>query len=101
MVDAAAVRAVDDLIDAIGEVTVDSGDAITAAREAYDALTDTQKELVKNYEKLTAAEETYAALVDAAAAKAVDDLIDAIGEVTVDSGEGTDDDGRSGRSEGR
>ena len=87
MVDAAAARAVDDLIDAIGEVTVDSGDAITAAREAYAALTDTQKELVKNYEKLTAAEETYAALVDAAAAKAVDDLIDAIGEVTVDSGD--------------
>ena len=87
MVDAAAAKAAEDLIDAIGEVTVDSGDAITAAREAYDALTDTQKELVKNYEKLTAAEETYAALVDAAAAKAVDDLIDAIGEVTVDSGD--------------
>ena len=87
MVDAAAAKAAEDLIDAIGEVTVDSGDAITAAREAYDALTDTQKELVKNYEKLTAAEETYAALVDAAAAKAVDDLIDAIGEVTADSGD--------------
>ena len=87
MVDAAAAKAAEDLIDAIGEVTFDSGDAITAAREAYDALTDTQKELVKNYEKLTAAEETYAALVDAAAAKAVDDLIDAIGEVTVDSGD--------------
>ena len=87
MVDAAAAKAAEDLIDAIGEVTADSGDAITAAREAYDALTDTQKELVKNYEKLTAAEETYAALVDAAAAKAVDDLIDAIGEVTVDSGD--------------
>ena len=87
LVDAAAAKAVDDLIDAIGEVTVDSGDAIKAARAAYDALTDTQKELVKNYEKLTAAEEAYTALVDAAAAKAVDDLIDAIGEVTVDSGD--------------
>ena len=87
LVDAAAARAVDDLIDAIGEVTFESGDAIKAARAAYDALTDTQKELVKNYEKLTAAEETYAALVDAAAAKAVDDLIDAIGEVTADSGD--------------
>ena len=87
MVDAAAAKAAEDLIDAIGEVTLESGDAIEAAREAYDALTDTQKELVKNYEKLTAAEETYAALVDAAAAKAVDDLIDAIGEVTVDSGD--------------
>ena len=87
MVDAAAAKAEDDLIDAIGEVTLESGDAIKAARAAYDALTDTQKELVKNYEKLTAAEEAYAAMVDAAAAKAAEDLIDAIGEVTVDSGD--------------
>ena len=87
LVDAAAAKAVDDLIDAIGEVTLESGDAIKAARAAYDALTDTQTELVKNYEKLTAAEEAYTALVDAAAAKAVDDLIDAIGEVTADSGD--------------
>ena len=87
LVDAAAAKAVDDLIDAIGEVTLESGDAIKAARAAYDTLTDTQKELVKNYEKLTAAEEAYTALVDAAAAKAVDDLIDAIGEVTLESGD--------------
>ena len=87
LVDAAAAKAVDDLIDAIGEVTLESGDAIKAARAAYDALTDTQKELVKNYEELTAAEEAYTNLVDAAAAKAVDDLIDAIGEVTADSGD--------------
>ena len=87
LVDAAAAKAVDDLIDAIGEVTFESGDAIKAARAAYDALTDTQKELVKNYEELTAAEEAYTNLVDAAAAKAVDDLIDAIGEVTADSGD--------------
>ena len=87
LVDAAAAKAVDDLIDAIGEVTLESGDAIKAARAAYDALTDTQKELVKNYEELTAAEEAYTNLVDAAAVKAVDDLIDAIGEVTADSGD--------------
>ena len=87
LVDAAAAKAVDDLIDAIGEVTAESGDAIKAARAAYDALTDTQKELVKNYEELTAAEEAYTNLVDAAAAKAVDDLIDAIGEVTAESGD--------------
>ena len=87
LADAAVAKAVDDLIDAIGEVTRESGDAIKAARAAYDALTDTQKELVKNYEELTAAEEAYTNLVDAAAAKAVDDLIDAIGEVTADSGD--------------
>ena len=82
-----AVAAVKELIDAIGEVTLDSGDAIDAARAAYDKLPEAKKALVDNYEKLTAAEEAYTALVDAAAAKAVDDLIDAIGEVTADSGD--------------
>ena len=82
-----AVAAVKELIDAIGEVTLDSGDAIKAARAAYDELPEAKKALVDNYEKLTAAEEAYTALVDAAAAKAVDDLIDAIGEVTLESGD--------------
>ena len=82
-----AVAAVKELIDAIGEVTLESGDAIDAARAAYDKLPEAKKVLVDNYEKLTAAEEAYTALVDAAAAKAVDDLIDAIGEVTADSGD--------------
>ena len=82
-----AVVAVKELIDAIGEVTLESGDAIDAARTAYDKLPEAKKALVDNYEKLTAAEEAYTALVDAAAAKAVDDLIDAIGEVTADSGD--------------
>ena len=82
-----AVAAVKELIDAIGEVTLDSGDAIDAARTAYDKLPEAKKVLVDNYEKLTAAEEAYTALVDAAAAKAVDDLIDAIGEVTLESGD--------------
>ena len=82
-----AVAAVKELIDAIGEVTLDSGDAIDAARTAYDKLPEAKKALVDNYEKLTAAEEAYTALVDVAAAKAVDDLIDAIGEVTADSGD--------------
>ena len=82
-----AVAAVKELIDAIGEVTLESGDAIKAARAAYDKLPEAKKALVDNYEKLTAAEEAYTALVDAAAAKAVDDLIDAIGEVTLESGD--------------
>ena len=82
-----AVVADKELIDAIGEVTLDSGDAIDAARTAYDKLPEAKKALVDNYEKLTAAEEAYTALVDAAAAKAVDDLIDAIGEVTLESGD--------------
>ena len=60
--DEAAAAAVEALIDAIGEVTAESGDTIDAARKAYDALTDGQKALVSNYETLTAAEEAYAAL---------------------------------------
>lgn len=55
-VDQNAADAVSALIDAIGIVTLESGDAITAARTAYNALTDDQKVLVSNYETLVAAE---------------------------------------------
>ena len=61
-IDAAAAAAVDELINAIGEVTLDSKDAIDEARAAYDALTDAQKALVSNYETLQLAEGQYAAL---------------------------------------
>ncbi len=71
-------------INAIGTVTLESEEAIQAARAAYDILTETQKEQVTNYNVLTAAE---ARLTDLKAAKAVDDMIDAIGEVTLASEE--------------
>jgi len=57
-----AQKEVMDLIDAIGPVTTSSGTAITAARNAYDALTDEQKALVTNYQTLLDAEERYAEL---------------------------------------
>lgn len=60
--DELAAEAVEKLIRAIGDVTRDSGNSIRAAREAYDRLTDAQKELVSNYGKLTAAEEAYGVL---------------------------------------
>ena len=85
-----AVKVVIARIDAIGEVTLDSKDAIEAARAAYDKLTDEQKKLVTNYETLTKAEETYAALADAAAVKEVEDLIDAIGTVDENSKDAID-----------
>lgn len=50
---------VEKLIDAIGEVTLKSGPSIEAARNAFDALTDVEKELVANYNKLTDAEKKY------------------------------------------
>lgn len=77
-----AAKAVEKLIDGID---TDSPETVTAAWEAYDALTADQKALVTNYDALTAAE----AAVDKAAAevKATEDAIDAIGTVTENSGE--------------
>ena len=49
------VEAVETLIDAIGEVTLESEDAIAAALEAYEALSDEEKALVSNYDVLEAA----------------------------------------------
>ena len=49
-------------IAAIGEVTLESKDAIAEARNAYDALTDEQKALVTNYEALEKAEKNYTEL---------------------------------------
>ena len=84
LADLKAVDAVEKLIDAIGTVTLDSEEAIKAARDAYDALTEEQKELVGNYQTLLDAE---AKLADLQAADAVEKLIDAIGTVTLDSEE--------------
>lgn len=78
------------LIDAIGTVTESSEDAIAAARAAYDALPESVKAKVTNYDVLTAAEAALAALkqekADQAAAAAVTEKISAIGTVTKDSG---------------
>lgn len=60
-----AVTAVIDKISAIGDVTLESEDAIKEARTAYDALTDTQKELVSNKDVLEKAETTLKELKDA------------------------------------
>lgn len=51
------------LIDAIGTVTLDSGDAINAARMAYNKLTAEEKAKVTNYDVLLAAEAAYAELL--------------------------------------
>jgi hypothetical protein len=87
--DAAAVQT---QIDAIGEVTLESEEAIVAARAAYDALNDAQKTQVTNLETLTAAESKLAELkaaaekeaADKAAADAVNAKIEAIGDVGLD-----------------
>ena len=73
------VHDVEQKIAAIGEVTLDSEEAIQAARTAYDALRQERKEQVSNYDVLVAAEKKLAQLQDEAVAH-VEELIDAIGQ---------------------
>lgn len=64
--DDGAVKAVSDLIHAIGEVTLERKDAIEAALDAFNALTDAQKALLPAEDKATldAAVAAYQALLD-------------------------------------
>ncbi len=82
--DKEAAEQVDELIGAVGdEITLDSREAIEAARAGYDALTDEQKALVTGLDALKAAESKYQELKAAAdkeAAAEVDSLIGAIGD---------------------
>ncbi|MCQ2405700.1 MAG: S-layer homology domain-containing protein [Oscillospiraceae bacterium] len=61
--DRRAAEEVSRAIDAIGEVSADKADEIKAAREAYNALTDTQKKLVENEDVLAAAEKKLAEIL--------------------------------------
>ena len=58
--DAKAAQAVTDMIDALGEITLEKEADVAAARAAYDELTDAQKALVteETLKKLTDAEAT-------------------------------------------
>lgn len=79
--DEAMAALVDELIAAIGEVTLDSGDAIKEARYAYDGLTELQKNLVQHPETLREAEQRY----DELRAAEVSAAIASMGEITMDS----------------
>ena len=84
-IDKAAAAAVDSLIAEIGDVTLDSKQAIETARAAYDNLTPTQKTYVTKLNTLTAAEAAYKALVDRKAADDVTEKINEIDKVTLES----------------
>lgn len=80
-------------ISAIGSVTsADQEGSVSAARAAYDALTDEQKALVANYDLLTAAEQSIA---DYKAADSVEALIDAASQVQYLSDKQTVDNARA------
>ena len=54
-----AVNEVSSAINAIGEVSLQSGEAIESAQAKYDALTDEEKTKVENYDKLQSAEKEF------------------------------------------
>ncbi len=79
-----------DAINAIGEVTTASEQAIDAAKDAYDNLDESQQGKVTNHETLTAAESKLAELkeqkaqADQSEANKAIAAIDAIGDVTLE-----------------
>ena len=75
------IKNVSNLIDAIGEVTLESVPEITSARKAYENLSDTQKSEVTNYAVLEQAEQKLSELQ----VENVINLINSIGEVKLES----------------
>ncbi len=75
--DDAAAEA-EELIGKIGNVTLESGDAIEAARKAYDALTDAEKAAVVSSQTLADAEAEYSELLSNANLQDVADVTGAI-----------------------
>ena len=72
-----AAIACENLINAIGEVTLDSKDAIAAAENAYSALTDEEKESISESKEIL--KKSRALYVSA--------MVNAIGEITLESEE--------------
>ena len=72
------VKNAEALIDAIGEVTADSGEAIEAAQKAYDALTDEDKAKVDNADVLPEAQAALEAALEAKAAAELEALRQAL-----------------------
>lgn len=80
-----SVDEVEAAIDAIGTVTMESGDAIQSAKLQYDSLSQSQKEQVENADVLHAAVAEYARLT--AALDTAVSAINAIGFVDLNSGD--------------
>ncbi len=81
-----AVKAAEEKIAAIGDVTLDSEKRISAAEKAVEKLSDDELKQLDKAEELKKAREKYERLVESKAA-VVDSLIVQIGEVTIESEE--------------
>lgn len=71
-----AVTEVENTIATLGVITLDSGDAVTAARNAYDALSENQQRKVSNIDLLVTAEDILAEM-ELAQENAVEAIVDA------------------------
>lgn len=82
-----AAKAVDQMISEIGEVTVNSGGHISAAEEAVAALDEKDRQQLENLDSLEKARETCDSLILESEADKIEEVISAIGTVTLDSGD--------------
>ena len=89
MTDDEKIQEVKDLIDSIGDVTLNKEAAIKAAREAYDALDDALKAQIDNYEVLTAAEEKLEKLKNASVEERLGDCYEATSKYLMKAAEKT------------
>ncbi len=78
---------IDRLINAIGEVTTEKNQAVSDARSAYDSADEEVQSMVKGLAVLEKAEELIHRLEVERTAGEIDAFIEAIGEVTLESGE--------------
>ena len=86
------VRQAEEAIDAIGNVTAESGAQIEAAEAAVEALNDKQRDKLPNLTVLEEAQTEYETVLEEqaeteACVQEAENAIDAIGSVTLDSGD--------------
>lgn len=79
-----AAKAVDAMIEALGEISLDSLKAIEEAEAAVEGLSEEDRKQLDNVEMLSSARAAYEEAVDKDLAADIDELIDAIGEVSKD-----------------
>ncbi len=79
------VQNVDDLILAIGEVSLDSADKIETAETAYAELSEKDKETVENYSILLDARKTYDIKKEEARQEAVQKILESINDTILDA----------------
>ena len=83
--DAQAAAKVDEIIAALDSNLPSFAEDVKAAKKAYGMLTDSQKKLVKDYQKLADALKELASEEDKQKAREVEKLIEALGTVTAGS----------------